>query len=272
MASDFDPLTSPAVMPRSVRRTNPDGTPTQFMLDWEQAFKGWTTSQVVHFNEQVNELTDEFNGISANGQVQFKVIATPIGAIAAYGIFLQAGSSFTGMSLIANSDGTSSISFAASSFKLNDSGTATNVFNYSGGVFTFNVPVVINNGELQNNSVTRAWTNSGGVSTSVPMTFRGTGFIEVYAQFMGDAAVYTAIDQFVLRVYEDGIPIGDTPISQDQNGTGITSASRYGATVITYIRVPSAGNHTYSAELVKTVAATGLSLSGVLVIVKEYSK
>lgn len=272
MASSFDPLTAPAVMPREVRRVDDEGRPSQAMLDWEQAFKGWTVKQTVHFNEQITTLEDSYNDISAHGEIQFKTIATPIGAVAAYGIFLQAGTSFTGMQMIAMSDGTSTIAFDANDFRLNDSGTATNVFNYNSGVFTFNVPVSIANGNIANNAITRAWPAQGGTSTSVAVDFRGTGFLEIYAQFMGDANVYTALDQFVLRIYEDGVPIGDTPITQDQNGTGLTAASRYGATSIVYIRTPSAGAHTYTAEIVKTVTATSLMISGVLIVVKEYSK
>lgn len=272
MSSTFDPLTAPAVMPREVARTTEKGFPTQAMLDWEQAFKGWTVKQTVHFNEQITTLEDSYNGISANGEIQFKAIATPIGAIAAYGVFLQAGTSFAGMSMIANSNGTSSIAFDAEDFKFTDSGTATNVFNYSSGVFTFNVPVSIANGNIANNAITRAWPATGGTSTSVSVDFRGTGFLEIYAQFTGDANVYPALDQFVLRVQEDSVSLGDTPISQDQSGTGGSSVSRYGATPIMYIRQPSAGAHTYSVEIVKTVPATSLMISGVLIVVKEYSK
>lgn len=278
MVSSFDPLTAPAVMPREVARTTEKGFPTQAMLDWEQQFKGWTVSQTVRFNEQVTELHDDFNGISADGQVQFQAITTPGGAVAAFGIYLKTtGSltpSFTGMSMIAMSDGTSTIAFDAKDFRFNDSGKAKNVFSYDSdnGVFSFNVPVSIENGNLENSAVTRAWPATGGTSTSVAVDFRGTGFMEIYAQFMGDANIYSAIDQFVLRVYEDGNPIGDTPITQNQNGTGVTAATRYGATSIVYIRTPSSGAHTYSAEIIKTVSATSLMISGVLIVVKEYSK
>ncbi|MFC0282406.1 hypothetical protein ACFFJB_02035 [Camelimonas abortus] len=128
------------------------------------------------------------------------------------------------------------------------------------------------NDKLSDSAVSRAWAAEGGTSASITPTFRGTGFLEIYAQFKGDANAYAAIDQFVLRVREDGNIISDTPINHAQNGTGSSAASRYGATSIIHVRTPSAGSHTYSVELVKTVAATGIHISGCLIIAKEFSK
>lgn len=302
--AEFDPLTAPVANPVTVRRVNNQGFPTQWQLEWEQGTRSWMIKNAVDLNakvttlrdetnngfaevreeiqavvtdqgalaSQVTELTAEFGDFSANGSVQFKVMATPAGAAAAYGIFLNAGTSFTGLQMIAYSGGASAIAFSASQFMLNDSGSAQNVFNYGSGVFTFNVPVRIQNGELLNNAVSQAWANSGGTSASVDVNYRGSGFLEIYAQFVGDAGAYAAIDQFVIRVKEDGVTIADTPINQAQNGTGSGAASRYGSTNIVHIRTPSTGAHNYSVEIVKTIPATALSLSGVLIIVKEFSK
>lgn len=128
------------------------------------------------------------------------------------------------------------------------------------------------NEKLNNSAVSRAWVAEGGASASITPNFRGTGFLEIYAQFKGDGNAYSAIDQFVLRVREDGNILADTPINHAQNGTGSGAASRYGATSIVYIRTPSTGNHTYSVEIVKVIAVTGITLSGCLIIAKEFSK
>ena len=90
----------------------------------------------------------------ANGQIYFAAMSSPpAGATAAFGVYLTAGSAFTGLTLVAKSDGTSAIALNAGQFTLDDSGTATNVFTYSGGVFTFNVPVVVRTQDLAPNSV-----------------------------------------------------------------------------------------------------------------------
>jgi hypothetical protein len=92
----------------------------------------------------------KYNSATANGQIGFAAKAGPAGSIAAYGLYLTAGNVFTGLEAVAASDGTSyialkagSVEIEASEFKLTDAGTAQNVFNYTGGVFTFNVPVQI---------------------------------------------------------------------------------------------------------------------------------
>ncbi|MDG2571136.1 hypothetical protein P7L87_26640, partial [Vibrio parahaemolyticus] len=80
---------------------------------------------------------------TAQGQIYFAAKAAPAGAIAAYGLYLTAGNAYAGMDVLADSGGGGSIAFTANDFKLTDSGTAQNVFNYTGGIFTFNVPVRI---------------------------------------------------------------------------------------------------------------------------------
>src|SRR5690606_6410070 len=139
---------------------------------------------------------------TANGEIYFGAMAGPAGSVAAYGIFLTAGNAFTGLQMIAKSDGTSEIAFSADKFSLNTSSGAQNVFTFDNadGVFEFNVPVRINNAEIGDSSVTRVWFDTGSTSATVTANYRGSGFLEIYAQFQGDATVYNTVNQFVLRV------------------------------------------------------------------------
>lgn len=86
------------------------------------------------------------NGATANGAVYLAAASTPSGATAAYGWYLTAGSSYAGLSAIALSGGGSAIGMTATQLRFTDSGTAQQVFGYSSGVFTFQVPVVIQSG------------------------------------------------------------------------------------------------------------------------------
>jgi hypothetical protein len=304
MAVDISKL--PAVLPPQVSRVTADGRPTKWLIDWEGFQRNFFATTVVDLDTRLTEVTSATNdntaaittettartnadsamalqitsvtatanNATANGQIYFAAKSVPGGATAAYGLYLTAGGTFTGMELLADSGGGASIAFAATDFKLVDSGTATNVFSWSSldGYFQFNVPIRLQNGQILDSAVSKAWNDTGTTSASVTVDYRGTGFLEVYAQFKGDANAYPAIDQFVIRVRQDGVSIGDTPINQSQNGTGSGAASRYGATSIVYIRTPSTGSHIYSVEIVKTTSATALTLSGVLIVVKEFSK
>jgi hypothetical protein len=304
MAVDISKL--PAVLPPQVSRVTADGRPTKWLIDWEGFQRNFFVTTVVDLDTRITEvrsdtddnsaaITEEVTArtdadgalalridtveatagdATANGQIYFAAKAVPGGATAAYGLYLTAGSTFTGMELLADSGGGASIAFAATDFKLVDSGTATNVFSWSSlnGYFQFNVPVRLRNGDILDSAVTKAWTDTGTTSAEVTVDYRGSGFLEVYAQFDGDAGAYVAIDQFVLRVRQDGSSIGDTPITQSQNGTGSSAVSRYGATSVIHIRTPSIGSHTYKVEIIKTVSATATAITGVTLIVKEYSK
>jgi hypothetical protein len=104
----------------------------------------------------IADLTTSVNGIA----VQKVVTATLNGSTGGY--------EFAG---VRNADGTGatfSMSFNANNFSLTDpgyaGGTPTNVFSYSSGVFTFNVPVMVNGGQIAPGSISQwgnaAW-NSG---------------------------------------------------------------------------------------------------------------
>ncbi|WP_262268619.1 hypothetical protein [Microvirga yunnanensis] len=177
----------PPVLPVTVARTTPDGLPTKEQLDWDQFARNWYKTTVVNLNTRLTEVRSDTDGNSASiveetnartsadealaeqittveasvgnftagGQVYFGARATPAGAEAAYGIYLTAGNAFTGFEMIAKSDGTSAIGLSANQLYFTDSGTGTNVFSYTGGVFRFNVPVEVRTGELAPNAATK---------------------------------------------------------------------------------------------------------------------
>jgi hypothetical protein len=179
--------TQPPALPANVARVKADGLPTTHLLDWELFQTNWARSNVIKLDQRIDTVKAEAgdalaeykeevnavigpdgslvakvetveakaNGATANGQIYFAAVAAPGGATAAYGIFLTAGNAFTGMEMIAKSDGTSAIAFNSNQFSLTDSGTAQNVFNYTGGVFTFNVPVSVQTIDIAQEAVTK---------------------------------------------------------------------------------------------------------------------
>lgn len=185
---DIDVLLNkqPPALPANVARVKADGTPTTHLLDWELFQTDWFKNNIVATDRRITEVKAEAdeaiaafsediealveadtamvaqitsvsaraNQATANGQIYFAAMAAPTGAIAAYGVFLTAGNAYTGMRLIAKSDGTSAIMFDANYFALNDSGTAKNVFTYDGSVFRFLVPVLIGTEEITARAVT----------------------------------------------------------------------------------------------------------------------
>ena len=186
-SSDIEPLlnSQPPNLPFNVARVTADGRPTQYMIDWENFSSNWFRSNIIKTDqridtvsaavgdvsaavtteanariaadealaEQITEVSASVDDATANGQIYFGAMAGPAGSLAAYGVFLPAGNTYAGMQIIAESGGGASIGFAANDFRLVDSGTAQNVFNYSSGVFTFNVPVRVGTVDIANQAV-----------------------------------------------------------------------------------------------------------------------
>jgi len=176
IGDDFNPLTVPAVMPKSVRRTNEDGTPTQAALDWEQSLQAWTRDNVANTNERLTlvkdaadgleaSVTTETNaridgyealaeqittveaiadGVSANGVIRMTAKAAPTGSVSSIGLFTNAGANYAGLEIFSNSGGASGIGFTANQFRFVDAGPAQTILSYSGGLFTVNANVQIN--------------------------------------------------------------------------------------------------------------------------------
>lgn len=187
-SSDIQPLldTQPPNLPFNVARVTADGRPTSHLIDWENFTSNWFRSNIVKTDqridsvkavaddamaavtvetnarvsadealaEQITTVEASVDDATANGQIYFGAMAGPAGSVAAYGVFLTAGNTYAGMQIIAESGGGASIGFAANDFRLTDSGTAQNVFTYTGGVFTFNVPVRVQTIDIAQQAVT----------------------------------------------------------------------------------------------------------------------
>ena len=232
ITDDFDPLTIPKVLDQKVTRVLPDGKPAQAMLDYEQQLSAWMRANTANTNERfelVKEETDNamaavavetearidgdealasqittvyaaIDDQMANGQIVFQAKAAPGGSTASYGLFLTAGSQFTGFEAIADSTYGSAIGMSAARFLFTDSGTGTPILGYSAGLWQFNANVAIhgslvvdgtiNNVEIANRATSQtAWVLSGDTggshSTSVGVTVRQDAYIQVLGTTTG---------------------------------------------------------------------------------------
>lgn len=93
----------------------------------------------------ITSLSAAFGGFTASGAVYFAAMAGPPGSAAAYGIYLTAGNVFTGLQLVARSDGSSYIAMTAGQlfFYDNSSGSTINALTYSGGEWLLNGNVTL---------------------------------------------------------------------------------------------------------------------------------
>jgi hypothetical protein len=87
---------------------------------------------------------------TASGAVYLAATAGPTGSSAAYGWFITAGSVSVGMKAVVDSvTGLASISFSADKFSLERLRHRARTFSPTrAGIFTFNVPVSIRNGDI----------------------------------------------------------------------------------------------------------------------------
>lgn len=203
----------PLVLPSSVARVTANGLPTKHLVDWEQLTRNWYKVNVQALDTKLTEVKSTADNASAavtteiqartdadgalalridsveayagdataNGQIYFAAKAAPGGAAAAYGLYLTAGNAFAGFEVLADSAGGASIAFAANDFKLTDSGTAQNVFNYTGGVFTFNVPVQIGTVDILAGAVNAPAATTAGNTLSLGSTGGWTTIASVTA-------------------------------------------------------------------------------------------
>jgi len=121
-------------------------------------------------------LEASYNDISASGEIYFAAKAGPTGSSAAYGLYLTAGAAFAGFEVVALSAGGSAINMTAEKLLFSDSGTATPVFDYgvsTPGVFTFNVPVEINNVDIGANAVSNTVVATGSVVNATSLDTPG---------------------------------------------------------------------------------------------------
>lgn len=182
-AIDEDSL--PYVMPTTVPRVTADGRPTTHLINWEEKTRNWYLTNAVALDTRITEVRAEADGnlasykeeinavigpdgslvekvetvearansATATGQIYFAAQAGPSGSVAAYGLYLSAGNAYTGLEAIAMSDDTSAIGFTASKFVFTDSGTAKQVFTYTGGKFVLTGDVSINGNLVVNGTI-----------------------------------------------------------------------------------------------------------------------
>lgn len=175
---EVDPNSIPFVPPAEVTMVTKEGKQTTALHDWFTGLWSWMKNSVVDLTTKITTLTAtvgdlsaaiveeatireaedgilaaqittveaKANSATASGQIYFAAKAGPSGSVAAYGMYLTAGSSYAGLEALALSGGGSAIGFTANQFRFVDSGTAQQVLSYSSGVFTFEVPIQIRSG------------------------------------------------------------------------------------------------------------------------------
>lgn len=176
---DIDPNAIPFVPDTTVALIDTaNGRPKTAFHDWMQSLYSWMKESVVDLTTKVTTLIDTvanntasivaeqiarvtaddalagqittisaaFDDATADGEIYFAAKATPTGSTAAYGLYLTAGDAFSGLEVISDSVLGSAIGLTANQFAFVDSGTAEQVFSYSGGVFYFNIPIVLQSG------------------------------------------------------------------------------------------------------------------------------
>jgi hypothetical protein len=87
---DFNPLTIPAVNPKSVRRVVEDGTPTQAQLDWEQAQTAWLRDNTANLNKRITQIREETENSFAAITTESEVRATADEAFASQIVTIEA--------------------------------------------------------------------------------------------------------------------------------------------------------------------------------------
>ncbi|HLZ24586.1 MAG TPA: hypothetical protein VKQ30_20920 [Ktedonobacterales bacterium] len=240
-------------------------------------------------SSSITTVNASVNSISANGNVSLVATAAPGGASAAYTWELSAGGVSCGMTAIAKVGGGGAIAFTATSFTLTDSGTATPVFSYSSGVFTFNVPVSITtanianlavtnakigslavaNGNMQNAAATQgASGTSSGQTAFATLATRGTGSVAVFCQFTGSPGnLYLPPSVGSLQLYIDGVLVSAITNSYSPAFVGSTQYTNYLETTLVYVTSLAVGSHTF-----EVFDSNPTGLGGVTVVALELSK
>jgi len=202
-----DVTTLPSLLGVNVKRVIPEtGKPTKFTLDQETAQRQWTLDTAADLQGQVIlaqdtaddasaavvlEATARASGDSANAsliiaaearvsggsaataQIQIAAEANPSGYVASFGYYLRvSGNNYpVGMVARVTSGGVGEIAFLASQFSLTDpsfnGGLPGNVFTYSAPFFRFNVPVLLDTGELAGNAASKIRSNSASGTSTV---------------------------------------------------------------------------------------------------------
>lgn len=213
--ADVDLSRLPALLVPSVARVDPvTGKPSKALVDYEQYQRTWFANTAVDLQTKINTVeakadgntaainTEQIARIDADGALAADIesVSTTVGENSAditeitasvNGIAVQkvlkatingstGGYEFAGVQNADGSGATFSMGFRVNEFMLTDpaynGGAAGNVFNYSAGIFTFNVPVRIGTTFINPNAVsqtagTTATVNGG--SLQIMMTCKG---------------------------------------------------------------------------------------------------
>lgn len=258
------------------------------------AFAAVNTEQAARISQDgilasdITNVTVKANGATATGQVYLKSEIAPGGYSAQYGWYLTAtGLPEIGMKALLSTDGTASIAFTASRFKLTDpahlSGTPIEVFNYNGATFNFGVPVTVLNQEIGANAVSNTVAASGNVASGTTLvtpslTVRAGARVLVEVKLSDTSgSIYLASSSasFIARSFDvsaDATIIGqlismDTVVtSQFLGGSSYTFYKAYTPSSILFVVTGlSAGAHTfnvgnpYAPTLGMSITATELS-------------
>ena len=274
--------TFPQALAVDTKRVKEDGKPTQATLDNEFFLHRWVQDNTQALDEAVIEVEGDVtealalgNQATASGRIRLVAGGSaPAGVAVRFSVELEitAGSNTwaaTGLYLDLLLDGTGRFVIIADQFTLIDpdysSGTATQVFNYIGGVFRFNVPVILDTGEIAGNAVTSTAANTGSIASSalsVSKSFYGGTdalvivTLEPTSGIAPGAATAFAITQRTYTVTMDGVSIGtikayDTVVGA--NSATVRNAADIGSETVV------GGLYTYPQGGAKQFMVTGVS-------------
>lgn len=231
----------------------------------------------------ITQLQTTYGNFTAGGRVAFTTVSNASGATATYEITVKASDGdtprLTGLRLEAKTDGTAAITFTASQFRLYDpdlnSGLA--VFNYSAGLFTFNVPVRLFGQQLEDYATFQVASSIGGQASD---NLRQTGIIvrsaaaivEVDADFAGAPTQPFTVGSTAGRLTISRAPDGGafTPIVERFIPYAVTGSAGNQGVYYSYVRAvfhdqPGPGVWIYRVE-------TNLGIGPVAIVLKELYK
>ena len=228
----------------------------------------------------IQQLQTTYGNFTAGGRVALTTVANASGATSTYEITVKASDGdtprLTGLRLEAKTDGTAAITFTASQFRLYDpaGGSGLPVFNYSAGLFTFNVPVRLFGQQLEDYATFRV---ASAIGTSASDNLRQAGLIvrsaasivEVDADFAGAPTQPFLVGSTPGRLTVSRAPDGGafTPIVERFIPYAVTGSPPNQGVYYSYVRAvvhdqPGPGVWIYLVE-------TNLRIGPVTIVLKE---
>jgi hypothetical protein len=285
--ADFDPLTVPAVMPVTVRRTNEQGFPRQALLDYEQALQGWMKANVANTNTRLNLVSEEVDG--AYAAVATEAIARAAGdsALAAELTTLETtvGDNTAELAILSASIDGIAVKYAVTGTINGVTGgfVLTGIQQLGGGasyLLEITSDVVINGNLLVTGTVETvavashaisqvAFSASGGINTGVGITVRTGATVAVTASFNGLAGTYFPLSASPGTVYveRDGVLIGSVATNFEASGSGSSAGISFLQTTVLCQDSPGGGYHDYIVH-----SGNGAGVGGVAILVQELAR